>query len=712
MAKPLKIILIVVGIFFALVVVGIATAALLFDPNQYSGQIAEQVKKENGRDLTLGHLELKVFPWLAVGAQNVKLGNAPGFGAEPFAELGEARVGVKLLPLLFSRRVELSTLTVKGLKLNLAVDKTGKNNWDDLSKKEEAPAAPVAETEQGGVQFKLEDLDIGGLEIVDGALRYSDAKAGKSYALDKLSLKTGKVKYGEPLDVKFGVTLVSTEPAINADVTLDGKLKWDLKSSLYGVEDLVLKLAASGKGVPGGKQDVKLTGAANYDGAKGSFQLSNALLEAAGVKLSTSITGEGLAGDAPKLSGPISIAQFNPREVLGNLGQKIEAADKDALKTASFSAKLNGSFKSAGLSEVALKLDQTTAKGRIDVRDFATQAIQFALEVDQLDVDRYLPPKKAAAKAAGADKGSGKSDVNSIEIPAETLNNLNAEGTLDIAQLKINGIKLSGVRLKLAGGKGVVKSQDLSAKLYGGGIALNNRFTPGSKPQYAVKTQLNALNAGPFLQDFVGKDYVNGLANLNLNVSSAGLTVGDMRKALNGDLDVKVENGAVKGFNLAQIIRKGQAALAGNLNYTEDAPKQTDFSAMSVSGKIINGILKSDTLNAASPMFRLGGAGQIDLVNETIDYLAKPTIVETSTGQGGKDLENLKGLVIPIRLSGNLFSPSYKVDLNEALKQKALERVNQQVDTHRDELKQKLNDRINKWLQPKKQEPAAPPAKP
>lgn len=794
MAKPFKIFLIVIGVLLALLVGAAVAIPLLFDPNDHRAQIETEAGKNTGRELKLGHLELHVFPWLAVGAKDVRVGNPEGFGDGAFAELKDVNAGIKLMPLLLDQKVEIGTIKVSGLRLNLVVDKDGKNNWTDWGQDEAEKKTEETEVKTEG-EFKIEDLNIGGIEITDAALAYVDAQQGKQYSLQNMNLKTGAIRYGEPTDLSFNVALASSAPAAKADVNLDARIAWDLEAGQYGIENLLLKLRgsgekllagedanldaelsgniaaqtgkdvklsglklgfkggstslkldgeysgdvsydlasgqlalpalaltvkASGKDIPG-TQEVKLTGGLAYDGAQGTVKFSDAKLNAAGLALTTSISGSGLNGETPQLSGPISIASFNPRQLMTQFGIKPpETADPEVLKQMSMSANYRGSFKSAQLSDVVLKLDQSSLRGSINIKDFATQALTFALSVDQLDADRYLPPKKKEEKVE-EQKGGGLGEINKIEIPAETLDKLNAEGTLSAGILKINGIKLTDAQVKLAGGRGAVKTQNISAKLYGGGIAFNNTFTPGKQPKYALKTELKTLNAGPFLQDFIGKDYVNGLGSLSVNLDSGGLTVGDLRKALNGDVGVKVENGAVKGFNLAQIIRKGQAALTGNLNYTETEAKQTDFSTMSFSAKIINGILKSDSLSAASPLFRLSGLGEINLVDETINYIAKPTIVETTKGEGGKGLEDLKGIEIPIKLSGSLFSPSYKIDLKEALKQKALGKVTTQLEGKKEELKQereeakdklkeKLNDKLNKLFAPKQKAPEPPPA--
>ncbi|HEY0973430.1 MAG TPA: AsmA family protein [Solimonas sp.] len=750
MAKPFKILLFCVGGLITLIVAALVAAVLLFDPNDYRDQIAAVVKEETGRDLRLGNIELKIFPWLRVALLDTELSNAEGFGETPFAQFKELSVGVKLLPLLLDKKIEVSTLTVDGLHLNLAKDAQGRSNWQDIldvraakAKDEETPK------DEAEARFDLDSIDISGIKVRDGALRYADAQQKVSYMVEDLKLETGALRPGKPFDLEASLKAQSSAPAANGELTLsgtvaskpgdeqisidnlklglkgkgfdmdvDGTLKAgvvaDLAKQLYTLAGMNLEVDATGKALPGGKQKLQLTGALAYDGANGTMKLDGAELKAAGLTVQTTIAGEGLNTETPKLSGPINVAPFKPRDLLAQLGIKVETADANALSQASLNAQYAGTFKSANFDKLTLKLDQTTASGHVHVRDLSTQALAFALKVDAIDADRYLPPK--SDKPAETPKTQKDSSVNSIELPTEALEKLNADGTLDIGSLKINGLKLSDVRLKLSGtGKTAPKQQDLSAQLYGGKVSLTNRVVPGGNaPAYALKTQLTALQFAPFLKDFLDKDMVSGLGNLTLDLTSRGKTVGEVRKALNGDMALRIENGAVKGFNLGEILRKGEALVAGNLNYRETDAQETDFAAISVSARIVNGILKTDDLNAASPAFRVGGSGEIDLVNETINYLAKPTVVESSRGQGGKGLDSLKGLTIPIQLTGSLYAPKYRLDVQEALKQKATEKIREELKGKEDELKQKVNDKIGDLLfgkqrRQQQQQPAATP---
>src|SRR5690606_21022902 len=116
--KIAKIFGITLAALVALLIVAVAVVATVFDPNDYKDEVAALVESRTGRSLALdGDLELSYFPWLAVTTRNVTLGNAPGFGPEPFASIERAAVRVKLMP-LFERRVEVGTIELDGLVLN------------------------------------------------------------------------------------------------------------------------------------------------------------------------------------------------------------------------------------------------------------------------------------------------------------------------------------------------------------------------------------------------------------------------------------------------------------------------------------------------------------------------------------------------------------------------------------------------------------------
>jgi AsmA protein len=99
--RALKIGAWIVGGLIGLIMIAMLAIVLLVDPNDYRDDIERMVHEKTGRPLTLsGDLKLSFFPWIALEVGPAALGDAPGFGDEPFASIQRARVGVRFLPLL------------------------------------------------------------------------------------------------------------------------------------------------------------------------------------------------------------------------------------------------------------------------------------------------------------------------------------------------------------------------------------------------------------------------------------------------------------------------------------------------------------------------------------------------------------------------------------------------------------------------------------
>jgi AsmA protein len=150
---------------------------------------------------------------------------------------------------------------------------------------------------------------------------------------------------------------------------------------------------------------------------------------------------------------------------------------------------------------------------------------------------------------------------------------------------------------------------------------------------------------------------------------------------LDGDIGVSLTDGAVKGINLAQSFRdfKSKILNKSDQNQTANTNEKTDFSAMSGSIHFVDGIGHSDDLNLKSPFLRVGGSGSVNLRDSTLDYVATVNVVESIAGQGGVDLSQLKGISIPVRVTGPFNHLGYQIQfgkigadiLKSALKEKA-----------------------------------------
>src|SRR5678816_1889363 len=162
--RPLRIVAYVAAGLIGLIVIGLILVVVFVDPNDYRDDIQRIVKEKTGRELTLsGDLKLSVFPWIALETGPASLGDAQGFGPEPFVSIKEAHVGVRLLPLLRGK-VEVGSVRLDGARIRLITDESGRDNWADLGKSETPPTTPQPET--GATEIPT----IAGLEISDAAV--------------------------------------------------------------------------------------------------------------------------------------------------------------------------------------------------------------------------------------------------------------------------------------------------------------------------------------------------------------------------------------------------------------------------------------------------------------------------------------------------------------------------------------------------------------
>lgn len=697
MSKPLKIVLIIIGAVFALIAVAATALVLTFDPNAYRDDIEKAVHEKTGRELDIaGDIGLSLFPWLGLQLGETSFGNAEGFGDDPFAKIGRVDVAVKLMPLIRDKRIEVGTVVLEGMALNLMRNEQGVSNWDDLAEiaaSEDPPEpAPEPETPDSEPGFDLSSVGIGAIEIRNASLVYDDRQAKQRYAIQQINLETGALREGEPVNLSLGFLFESAAPALSAEFRLVSLLQADSEMKRFSADKLTLNLLARGDDIPGGEQQIEFSAHVLFEGDAGHLVLSDGQLQVADLKLAMSVDGQDLLGDAPQLEGQFSAAPFSPRELMETLDIEIpEPRDGEVLNSAALDLNFKSDLKSAAVPELKLALDDTQISGKVAMTSFATQALSFALKVDQIDVDRYLPPP---SEEAPADTESASSeDLNSMEIPVDALEALNANGTIDIGTLKVSGMTMQDVQLKLAAPKGKTKAVDLAAKLYDGAIKTHTEIKPGATPSYSTDTALSSIKLGPLMKDFTGQDRISGSGDVNLVLNAAGKTVGDARKALNGTVSVDLADGAIKGANIGQAIRKAKAALNGETLQLSE-PQQTDFASLITRGDIVDGVFTVNTLDLKNPLFRLAGNGDINLVAEQIDFLAKPTIVATSKGQGGADLDELNGLTIPIKIVGSLTDPKLSLNLRDALKEKAKDRAKEALVEHEDEIREKIDERL------------------
>jgi len=325
---------------------------------------------------------------------------------------------------------------------------------------------------------------------------------------------------------------------------------------------------------------------------------------------------------------------------------------------------LNVNIKADGeklaLSGLNVKFDDSQIKGGLGISHFSKPLYTFDLDIDQLNLDKYIIASDKPAET--------KANTGDAPIDLSALKALNANGSIRIGNLRYGKTKASNVRVDLKAANGIATIAPLSANLYQGSMNGSLSVDARNTPSIAFKQDMKGIAIGPLLVDAINNDMLDGKGTLNVDVTASGNTVGAMKKALNGKSSLQLADGAIKGIDIAGTIRNAKSklnVLKGQSSIGADQTQKTDFSELSASFDIKNGVAHNEDLAMKAPILRLAkgdSRGDVDIANETINYLAKPTIVKSIKGQGGADLDALAGVSIPVKVTGTFSAPKYGVD--------------------------------------------------
>jgi AsmA protein len=223
----------------------------------------------------------------------------------------------------------------------------------------------------------------------------------------------------------------------------------------------------------------------------------------------------------------------------------------------------------------------------------------------------------------------------------------------------------------------------------------------GNANRVGLKEALSNIAVGPLLRDVAEQDKLEGRGNVSLDVTAAGKTVNAMKSALAGSARLNLRDGAIKGVDIGALLQKARSAL-GKQSESADSKQRTDFSEMSASFAIKNGVAHNEDLDVKAPLFRIGGAGDIDIGKSTINYVAKASVVATTKGQGGRELDQLAGLTVPVKLTGPLDGMKYEVDYKavagDLAKSKVGEKAKEAIDKNKGKVEEQVRDRLKGFL--------------
>ena len=506
MNKTLKIVLIVVGVFIVILLV----APFLIPVNQFRPTIEEKASAALGRKVELGNLSLSLISG-SVSAESLSIGDDPKFSSSPFLTAKSLNVGVEIMPLIFSKTLNVTGITIVSPQVTVLHNGAGVWNFSSLGGSAASPRPPNLPSSAAVITIKKRSLKYGGITV-------GSTNSQKRSTYDHLNVTASDVS----ITSKFPVTVTADLPG-GGTFKLDGTIGPidQSDSSLTPLDAKVnigsLNLASTGFLDPsmglGGNVDLD-TDVSSQGGqaqTKGSVKLSKALL---------------VAGGSPS-AVPVTVNYSTKYDLHKNAG----ILNPSTLNIGKAVAHLHGTYERGG--------EATSINIKLDAKDMPAS-----------DLEAFLPalgihlPKGASLQA-----GTMNADLT-LTGPA---NKIVTAGSVGLFNGKLAGFDLGSKMSSIASLAGIKSGKDLDIEKLTSNLHMAPTGIQADNFQAVVPSVGNLTGAGTVdsknnLDFKMVATVSNAVATTGSPVSS---TAGMLEKALGGGS----AGGCKGGMNVPFLIQ-------------------------------------------------------------------------------------------------------------------------------------------------------------
>ncbi|SDM39442.1 AsmA protein [Franzmannia pantelleriensis] len=752
MRALLRTLLAVIGVLGLVVVGAVVYVTTFFDPNDLKPRLIDVVREQTGLELTLdGPLAWSFYPRLGVSVADAEAW-LPEQSAdeEVFAALDKAEVSLAFAPLL-TGEIAIEGLTLNGMRLNLERDVEGQGNWEVLlerldERSEEAaealaPAsAGPAVNDDAGMRVAL---NVASVTLRDSEVRYRDWQRDLQLRVTGLDITGSNVNPQRAFPLKSSFRLSAypdaawqesddVEPEWVSSVRGESRVRLGLRDGRYELENLNLETSTTLAALEDRKQQANLqlrqlvasteTRRLEIDGgrldtslvhpAAGDRALALSLgfiadldideqrlhlrsLELSGpddLDLSGSVTLTELF-EAPRYTGLVSLAPLSLRPWLARFDALPETASDAALGDVALTSPVQGDLERLNLTNLTMVVDDSTFTGRLGAGLFG-QSLSFDLQGDHLDLDAYLPPAEPAAESAMLRQLLGRmayaDEDQEAALPIAWLAPLDLAGELRLERLTALGLVIRNAELAVEGREGVHQLSRFEGQLFDGSLTASGELDQREEtPRWAFAPRLERVQVVPLYAALADQESpLRGRLSLDGDLTTRGETRGLMTRNLNGNVALRIDDGAVFDVNVSQELCGVVAALDGE-EMSRDWSSDTRFERAEASFTLRDGMAHNDDLEISIPGIRLGGGGEFNLATQRFDYSAAARLVD-SADAACRVNPRLERVPLPVRCEGQLDEDSsewcrfdraaFQSALGEILRDEASSRAAQEIE--------------------------------
>lgn len=664
MKKIIKTLSIILLVFLFLIAGGFIYLYKHVNPNDFKGKISALVAKNTAREINIkGDIAWTFLPKLGLSIRDITLSNNKQFAFGDFAKIGEANIHIKLLPLLF-HNIQVSSLKIKDVNLQLIKNVAGQNNWQDLVIKPSSTkeiTTSVAKN-QHSPEYNLAKFNIENVIISNATVSWEDRSIGKNIIFQGISFKGKNINFNEPFDFSLSFTFNNNLPNISGQgqISLQGTTQLNFEKHLYSFTPCEITAHVLDQHYLHTYLPFTARFNAVLDLAAQNLSVSDFQSTIGGISFNGNLEGKKLI-DAPIFSGKLAIANFNPGAFLSRfLGIINQNTNPKTFTQAAAKVEFQAASKFIKIPHLEINLDDSVIHGDMNFTRFGAKYLGFNFAINNFNLANYTSFKKTplqntiTATTVKTVVQKLKAIVNTIpRISNDSVDsaipiapqNITLDGAIKIDNLLLNKITLRDANITISGTNKNIIIEPFTARLYDGAIEgkANLDLRNCNNPKSTTHFTLNGVSVQLLSKDLANFDKITG--NLTMQADF---------KNLNGHGLFVINNGAWQGIDISYLVNSANALINNKQKPIESQPPETKFEKLTGTFNLNNGVFSNNDLLVEAGHFHATGNGTINLNTQKLDYQFKASSQQDDSS-----------FSVPINISGTLSNPQIHSDLGK-----------------------------------------------
>ncbi|MBV1877654.1 MAG: AsmA family protein [Pseudomonadales bacterium] len=569
----------IIGVIIALPLLAFALAfgglwLVLDNPALFGQRLSAGFEQQTGFQLKInGDLNWQWLPPIGLSLNQIEI--IPTNAEQPLASLKQARIDLKLLPLIFSNRLEINGIEIDGLALNAVIDAAGVANWQPQKALPDAivktppviTSAELPTTDHTSLASSSAPiLDIRSLSLKNTQVHYQDLTQQTDYTLNITTLSTGPLRTDQLTHLTANLQFEDKTNQTNVASNIAGMFAINQALSLIQLEDFIIKATINAPDQPTLKPTVRLNG--QIDNARGTADFSDSALQLAQLNVDFNLKLNNIFA-VPSFRGNLSIADLNARTLLATVANNtasMPTSNLNALTHISLNTDIAGTSSRITLNNFTAKIDQTTLTGNLGATISPDVNLTFNLAMDRFNPADYLPVEEPASPAVAAPTNTAATAATSTPaaaaqrttanedfeaIPVALLFNTGLDGRLSIKELNYQSYTFNNAELAIKNQQGKLKL-NLAAEIYAGAFEFRldlDNIVPGENPRGTTTLSLREMD----LSQVAEIESIAGTIALDSKIRFVGNMLGEILASLDGWSRFTVDNGSLDITPLKRI---------------------------------------------------------------------------------------------------------------------------------------------------------------